>query len=90
MRPDTPPKMIRLSDYRPPAFLIETVFLDVALGSKRTTVFSRLTMRRRPGAATDAPLVLDGEGIELLALRLDGAPLAEDRYEVGEKTLTIE
>ena len=39
---------IRLEDYKPSAFLISTVELDVALFAGHTRVGSRLAMRRNP------------------------------------------
>ncbi|MBI1366055.1 MAG: aminopeptidase N [Alphaproteobacteria bacterium] len=89
MRTDTPPPTIRLSDYRPPDYLIDHVDLDVALDPKRTAVKARLAMRRAPGAADDAPLVLNGEKIELISICLDGDALSPSRYELGEETLTV-
>ena len=56
MRTDTP-QPIRLSDYRPPAFLIDEVRLDFDLQPSATRVRARLKVRRN-GAAGE-PLVLD-------------------------------
>jgi aminopeptidase N len=89
MRPDTPPQPIRLSDYRPPDYLVDHVDLDVALDPERTVVSSRLVMRRSKTAAEDAPLVLNGEAIELLALAVDGDALKPSRYSLDDKTLTV-
>ncbi|HEY3695581.1 aminopeptidase N [Phenylobacterium sp.] len=82
MRTETP-QPIRLSDYRPPAFLIDEVRLDFDLAPDATRVKARLAVRRN-GAHAE-PLVLDGERLKLIALSLDGRPLAE-----GERTLTDE
>ncbi len=79
--PDTPPQATRLADYRPPDFLVETVDLVFDLGAAETRVASHLTVRRNPAAATPgAPLRLDGDELELVALALDGRPLAADEY----------
>ncbi|MEQ8178166.1 MAG: aminopeptidase N, partial [Amphiplicatus sp.] len=83
------PQPTRLSDYRPPAYLIDRVRLEVALDPKRTVVKARLDMRLGAGEAGD-PLVLNGEQIELLSLKLDGQKLDASRYLAGEKSLTIE
>jgi aminopeptidase N len=86
MKTDTP-KTIYRKDYTPPGYRIETVDLDVTLGEETTRVRSRLALR---ATAVDAgPLVLDGEDMTLVSIRLDGAPLAEDAYTLAEKTLTI-
>ncbi len=69
-----------LADYRPPDFLVDTVDLEFRLDPARTVVRARLALRRRPGAAPDAPLALDGEALELLALACDGIALSPAAY----------
>ena len=82
------PKLLK--DYAPPDYLIETVELDFALDPKATRVKSKLLLRPNPKAAPgDRPLVLDGEGLVLQSLALDGRPLGLDDYRLGEKSLTI-
>ncbi len=82
------PQPIRLADYAPPDYLIDRAELAFALDPKRTIVRSRLVLRRRPGAAP-APLVLNGEAIELLSLSLDGQTLPAGAFARDDKTLTI-
>src|SRR5438067_1269734 len=78
---DKPPLPTRLADYRPPDFLIDEVALDFDLGDTETLVKSHLQLRRNPEAATPAaPLRLDGEELALLAISLDGKPLAPGDY----------
>jgi aminopeptidase N len=81
------PKTIFRKDYAPPGYRIETVALDVALGDEMTRVKSRLAIR----ATSDnpGPLVLDGEGPKLVAIRLDGQALPERAYRLDEHSLTI-
>ena len=68
------PRPVRLKDYRPPDWLIDTVELDVSLDPTATTVRAKLTLK--PNAAgRPAPLVLDGEELKLRSLSLDGKPL---------------
>ncbi|MDO9712037.1 aminopeptidase N [Paracraurococcus lichenis] len=89
MRTDMP-VTIRRSDYAPPAFLVDTVDLDVHLDPAATEVRARLALRRNPAAAPDAPLLLDGDGLTLLEARLDGAVLAAGRLQFGpDGSLTI-
>ncbi|MBB5519367.1 aminopeptidase N [Amphiplicatus metriothermophilus] len=88
--PDAPaPRPVRLADYRPPAYLINRIELDFCLDPQRTIVASRLSVQKAPGTPAGAPLVLDGEKIELLSVALDGAPLPKDRYALDEKSLTL-
>jgi len=79
--PDTAPQPTRLADYRPPDFLIDTVDLVFDLGEADTRVASHLAVRRNPQAANSgAPLRLDGDELELVAIALDGRPLAPADY----------
>jgi aminopeptidase N len=78
-----------LSDYRPPDWLVETVELDVALDRNATRVRASLTLKPNPQAAAPAPLVLDGDGLHLRSLKLDGAELAPERYVADTDRLTI-
>ena len=78
-----------LKDYRPPDWLVETVDLDVALDPKATRVRARLMLKPNPKAAAPAPLVLDGDGLDLRSLKLDGAALADELYVADAHRLTI-
>jgi aminopeptidase N len=79
---------IHLKDYRPPDWLVETVSLDVSLHPTRTTVRATLALKPNP-ESTAAPLVLDGDGLTLSALKLDGAPLPVESYVATPEQLTI-
>ncbi|HXG29531.1 MAG TPA: aminopeptidase N [Nevskiales bacterium] len=83
------PVPTRRLDYRPPAWQVERVELHFELDPQDTLVRSRLQLRRDPAAPTTTPLVLDGRGLELLELRLDGEALAQERYRLEETRLTI-
>ncbi len=82
------PRPIRLKDYRPPDWLIETVDLDVSLDPTATTVRAKLKLKPNSGG-TPAPLVLDGEALELRSLALDGKPLPSDSFLATPERLTI-
>ncbi len=82
------PRPIRLKDYRPPDWLIETVELDVSLDPTATTVRSKLRVKPN-GGATPAPLVLDGEELKLRSLALDGKPLSAEAFMATPEKLTI-
>jgi len=82
--PDTaPPQPVRLADYQPPGYLIDTVDLVFELGAEDTRVKSRLGIRRNPAVtARGAALHLDGEALDLVSLALDGEPLGVNRYQL--------
>jgi aminopeptidase N len=82
------PRPIRLKDYRPPDWLIETVDLDVSLDPTATTV--RATLKFKPNSGgTPAPIVLDGEELKLRSLALDGKPLPSESFLATPERLTI-
>jgi aminopeptidase N len=95
MMPDTSRDLtahpaIRLAEYRPPAFLIDTVNLVFDLGEEKTSVKARLALRRNP-AATDraAPLRLDGKELELVSVALNGEALGPNTYQIESEALVL-
>jgi aminopeptidase N len=85
------PVTVRLADYRPPAYLVDTVELDFDIRETHTTVRSRIAMRRNPDpAAPDAVLRLDGDALELQSIAIDGQPLAATEYRLDRAVLTVD
>ena len=64
-----------LSDYTPPDFLVDAVALDIDIRRGRTTVTSRLDLRRNPSGKKNAPLFLNGENQNFLGVTLNGKNL---------------
>ena len=87
MRTETP-NTIHLKDYAPPAWLVDTVDLHVAIQPGRAEVRARLACRRNPRGAGGA-LVLNGEDLALQTISLDGAALDPSRYSLADDTLTV-
>ena len=88
--PNTRPTTIRLADYTPSPYLIDTIDLDVLLHPTRTKVASTLKIRPNPEAAsTGEPLRLDGEAITLQSIAIDGKTLAPGDYMTGKDSLTV-
>src|SRR5262249_35703783 len=83
------PRPVRLEDYRPPDWLVNAVDLDVSLDKTATRVRARLALEPNPAGAAGAPLVLDGDGLTLASLKLDGKglPADEDRATPDRFTL---
>ena len=83
-------RTIYLKDYAPPPFLIERIALDVDIRDEDAIVHAALAVRRNPEAADPrAPLVLDGDELELRAVSLDGAQLRENQYSLSAERLAI-
>jgi aminopeptidase N len=88
MRTDTA-RPVRLKDYRPPDWLVDTVDLDVALDPTKTRVWSTLVIRPNPKGLPEAPLVLDGDELTLVSVALDNVALAPDAFVATPDSLTI-
>ena len=80
---------VRLEDYRPPDWLVESVELDVTLDPVATLVRATLTLRPNGNGTAPAPLMLDGDALELRALKLDGAALPPEQFVATADRLTI-
>jgi len=87
MRTDTA-QPIRLKDYRPPDWLVDTVSLEVRLHPTEARVRATLALRPNPNSAP-APLVLNGDGLSLTSLKLDGISLNAENYVATPESLTI-
>ncbi len=83
------PIPIRLEDYRPSDYRIDTVDLDVALHPTETRVRARLSLAPNPAGRPGVPLVLDGEDLVLERLTLDGVALAPEAYSLAPAGLTL-
>jgi aminopeptidase N len=77
--------VVRLADYRAPAWRVTQVELKFELGIDETLVHSKLTLAQD----RDEPLRLDGEDVELLSARLDGRALAPADYAIDVAGLVI-
>ena len=85
------PKTIRLADYRPPAFLVDSVELTFDLDDHRTAVTTIMKMRRNEAFGdSGSPLELDGEDLDLQDITIDGWQVAETSLTVTEAGLTVE
>ena len=80
---------VRLEDYRQPDWLVETVELDVSLDPAATRVRATLTLRPNGHGAAPAPLMLDGDALDLRALKVDGATLPPEQFVATADRLTI-
>ena len=87
MRTDTPQTIYR-KDYTPPGFLVETVEMGFDLDPEATRVATRMTLKRNPDSSAKG-LVLYGEAIELVALRMNGKELTRRAYTLSHGVLEI-
>ncbi len=80
------PAPILLKDYRPTAYVVSHIDLDVLLHATDSRVTSRIAIA--PGDAGGA-LEFQGEGLTLHSVSIDGAALSRGDYVVDDRILTI-
>jgi aminopeptidase N len=88
MRTDTG-QVFRLEDYRPSDYLIPEIGLTFHLSPDATRVVSELLVERRGSLRNVPPLVLDGDGLKLIALEIDGVPADPEAFAANPGSLTI-
>jgi aminopeptidase N len=88
--PEAPPSpthvAIRREDYRPPDWRVPEIRLDFELDPERTRV--RATREVARNGAHSRPLRLDGDGLELRSVKLDGGD-ADHRIEGEQLVIDI-
>ena len=82
------PQPVRREDYRPPDWLVPEIALDFDLDPARTTVRARLTVVRN--GSHDRPLRLDGDGLALVSVGVDGEPLGHDFWRMDGDVLIVD
>ncbi|WP_165720634.1 aminopeptidase N [Bordetella trematum] len=88
MRTDSSPTVYR-KDYQPYPFAIPDIALEFDLDPDNTLVSSTMRLERRPEAAADAVLELDGEALELVSLRVDGRDWPASQYQLDDTRLLV-
>lgn len=86
MKTDSP-KVIKLSEYQKPDYLVETIDLVVHLDNTKTLVQSKMTMKKT--SAHNNPLVLNGEELVLKSVKINGVATTDYAHNTENHTLTI-
>jgi aminopeptidase N len=87
MRTDTG-QIFKLEDYRPSDWLIPETRLTFRLAGKETTVLAELAIERSSNGRA-IPLVLDGDGLTLKRIEIDGRAAEASEYEATPDRLTL-
>jgi len=82
-------KTVRREDYTPYPWAVEHFGLRFEIGRKITTVKADIKLIRQPEAGENTDIVLDGQGLELVRVALDGKPLTAGEYSVDGNWLSI-
>lgn len=80
------PQTIYLKDYTQPNFLIDTIYLDIALFEDKAKVVSKMVVRRKPDTPNVSDLILHGSHMDLISVKLNSS---EPNHSVDESTLTV-
>jgi aminopeptidase N len=84
------PQAVYLRDYRPSAFLIPRVELDIDLESEDDArVEARLSVERNPAGPASPDLALDLDEVTVESVALDGERLGAERWQVDDRRLTV-
>lgn len=83
-------RTVRLKDYRPPPFLVDEVSLQFDLTEENVCVINRMILRRNPDSpGNQDALRLDGAGLDLKKVKLDGRALQKHAYCVDDSHLLV-
>jgi aminopeptidase N len=84
------PKTIHLKDYKPSAFQIDHINLNVEIFETLTEVTSHLSIRKaREFKGQLANLELNGESLELKSIHMNGKELSSDKFQLSSDKLVI-
>ena len=83
--PVTADQTIYLKDYQKPAFLVESIHLDIRVFDDHTLVDATLVMQRQ----TAGDLILLGRDLELKSIQLNGQSLDATQYQLDSEQLVI-
>ena len=80
---------VRLEDYAPPPFLVDSIDLDFDLAGDECLVTSRVALRRGPGTPAGTSLALDGTALDLVSVALHERTLSPNEYAIEDGRLVI-
>lgn len=78
-------KTIYRKDYKEPEFLIDSIYLNVDLFEDEAIITSQMSIQTQK----DAPLILYGEKLELIYIKLNDKLLDKTAYQIKKNTLII-
>ncbi|EKD70866.1 MAG: hypothetical protein ACD_46C00358G0002 [uncultured bacterium] len=88
--PKIEPKTIYLKDYQAPNYFVDEIDLHFDLYDEHTLVKSRLRIRHnRHSQNQSRDLILNGEELQLVSIKLEQKTLADAAYTVDSQQLTI-
>ena len=84
-------EVIKLSEYKPPPYTIETIDLKFELSATKTVVTTKIVGHGNNHFQDEnGPLKLNGESQNLISLELDGVALYRSDFELSDGVLTLD
>ncbi|MGB8818554.1 MAG: aminopeptidase N [Rhizobiaceae bacterium] len=88
MRTDTA-TTVRLEDYRPTDYAVKAVGMLFRLDPEKTIVTAKIAFERREGTVEGTALSLDGDGLKLVTLDIEGQTAVPDSFAASPERLVI-
>jgi aminopeptidase N len=86
--PASPP-VTYARDYRPPEWLVPMVNLDFNLGLDETQVIAALDVRRNPAGSGASEIRLNGDGLAVQQVLIDGEPINDWRMDGNDLLIAL-
>ena len=81
--------VVKLKNYKAPAYRARTVAMDFRLEPEDTIVSTSVVYERARDAAADTALTLDGDGLDLVSVSINGKPVDAAHYTATPDKLTL-
>ena len=89
MKQDSAAQVVHRSDYAPYPWRIDAAAFRFEIHPDHTLVHATLEFSRNPGAPAAERIVLDGQGMDLESVALDGRALPPEAFQVDENHLVV-
>lgn len=88
MKTETGPVFL-LDEYKPTDFDIDGVTLSFRLDADETIVTSLMSVKRRDGISADTPLILDGDELTFIGLKINDCHADPDQFKASPSRLEV-
>ncbi|WP_457575757.1 aminopeptidase N [Desulfomarina sp.] len=75
-------------DYKAPEYSIEEISLNFELYNDKTRVTAKSSIRRKK-KGNPCPLILNGEDLQLISVKINGQALSSSEYNLDDTSLTV-
>ena len=82
-------QVVKLRNYKAPAYRARTVSMDFRLEPEATLVSTSVVYERARACEPGTPLILDGDGLDVVSLSVNGKPVAKPDHVATPDRLTL-